>query len=57
MKKCRPARGRVGKATDCGVRGLWFKSPCSILTSSTETSSLSRVLRDGWDPRNDPLSG
>ena len=38
------ARGRV---TDCGVRGLWFKSPGSILTSRTETSSLSRVVRDG----------
>ena len=32
------------------VRGLGFKSPGSILTSRTETSSLSRVVRDGWDP-------
>ena len=42
-----PARGRVGRVTDCGVRGLGFKSPGSILTSRTETSSLSRVVRDG----------
>ena len=35
--------------TDCGVRGLGFKSPGSILTSRTETSSLSRVVREGWD--------
>ena len=50
-----PAHGRVGRVTDCRVRGLRFKSPCSILTSRTETSSLSRVVRDGWDPRSDPL--
>ena len=37
------------KVTDCGVRGLGFKSPGSILTSRTETSSLSRVVNDGWD--------
>ena len=47
-----PARGRV---TDCGVRGLGFKYPCSILTSRTETNSLSRVVRDGWDPRSNAL--
>ena len=41
------ASGRVGRVTDCGVRGLGFKSPGSILTSRTETSSLSRVVRDG----------
>ena len=41
--------------TDCGVRGLGFKSPGSILTSRTETSSLSRVVRDGWDPCYVPL--
>ena len=52
-----PARGRVGRVTDCGVRGLWFKSPGSILTSRTETSSLSRVVRDGWDPCSVPVSG
>ena len=51
------ARGRVGRVTDCGVRGLWFKSPGSILTSRTETSSLSRVVRDGWDPSSVPVSG
>ena len=43
------ARGRVGRVTDCGVRGLGFKSSGSILTSRTETSSLSQVVRDGWD--------
>ena len=48
-----PARGRA----DCGVRGLGFKSPGSIQTSRTETSSLSRVVRDGWDPCCVPLSG
>ena len=31
--------------TDCGVRGLGFKSRGLILTSRTETSSLSRVVR------------
>ena len=43
---------------DCGVRGLGFKSPGSILTSRTETSSLyiSRVVRDGGDPCFVPLS-
>ena len=35
---------------DCGVRGLGFKSPGSILTSRTLTSSLSLVVRDGGDP-------
>ena len=38
-----PARGRVGRVTDCGVRGLGFKSPGSILTSRTET-----VLYHEW---------
>ena len=52
-----PARGFVGTVTDCGVRGLGFKSPSSILTSRTETSSLSRVVRDGGDPFSVPLSG
>ena len=52
-----PAHGRVGKVTDCGVRGLGFKSTGLILTSRTETSSLSRVVRDGWDPCSVPLSG
>ena len=41
--------------TDCRVRGLAFKSPCSILTSRTETSSLSRVVRDGWDTCSVPV--
>ena len=49
--------GIVGRVTDCGVRGLGFKSLGSILTSRTETSSLSRVVRDGWDPCSVPLSG
>ena len=49
--------GRVCRVTDCGVRGLGFISPGSILTSRTETSSLSRVVRDGWDQSSDPLSG
>ena len=52
-----PAHGVVGRVTGCGVRGLGFKSPGSILTSRTETSSLSRVVRDGWDPCSVPLSG
>ena len=52
-----PARGRVGRVMDCGVKGLGFKSPGSILTSRTETSSLSRVVRDGWDPWYVTLSG
>ena len=43
--------------TDCGVRGLGFKSPGSILTSRTETSSLSRVVRDGGGPFYVPLTG
>ena len=51
-----PARGRVGTVTECGVRGLGFKSPGSILTSRTETSSLSRVVRDCWDPCSVPVS-
>ena len=42
-----PARGRVGRVTDSGVRGLVFKSPGPILTSSTETCSLSIPL-SGW---------
>ena len=52
-----PARGRVGRVTDCWARGHGFKSPGSILTSRTETSSLSRVVRDGWDPCSVPVSG
>ena len=32
-------RGRVGRVTDCGVRGLGFKSLGSIISSRTETSS------------------
>ena len=52
-----PASGRVGRVTDYGVRGLGFKSPGSILTSRTETSSLSRVVRDGWDASSVPVSG
>ena len=51
-----PALGRVGRVTDCGVSGLWFKSPGSILTSRTETSSLSRVVRDGGYPFSVPSS-
>ena len=47
----------VGRVTDCGVRGHGFKSPGSILISRTETSSLSRVVRDGWHPCSVPLSG
>ena len=39
------------------IRGLWFKSPGSILNSRTETSSLSRVVGDGWDPSSVPLIG
>ena len=50
-----PARGIVGRVTDCGVRDLGFKSSGSILTSRTEASSLSRVVRDGWDPCSVPL--
>ena len=30
-KRHYPARGGVGRVTDCGVRGLGFKSPGSIL--------------------------
>ena len=52
-----PGRGRVGRVTDCEVRGLWLKSPGSILISRTETSSLSRVVRDGGDPCSVPLTG
>ena len=52
-----PARGGVGRVTDCGVRGLGFKSPGSILTYWTETSSLSRVVRYGGDPCSVPVSG
>ena len=51
------AHGRVGRVTDCGVRGLGFKSPGSILTSRTEISFLSRVVRDGRDTCSIPLSG
>ena len=52
-----PASGRVGGVTDCGVRGLGFKSPGLILTSRTETRSLSRVVKNGWDPCSVPLRG
>ena len=52
-----PARGRVGRVADCRASGLGFKSPGSILTSRTETSSLSRVVRDGWEPCSVPVSG
>ena len=48
--------GRVGRVTDCTVRGLRFKSLGPILTSRTETSSLSRVVRDGWDLCSIPLN-
>ena len=51
------ARGIVGRVTDCGVRSRGFESPGSILTSRTETSSITRVVRDGWDPCSVPLSG
>ena len=51
------ARGRAGRVMDSGVSGLGFKSPGSILTSRTETSSLSRVVRDSGDPCSVPLSG
>ena len=37
----------IMETPDCGVRGLGFKSPGSLLTSRTETTSLSRVVRDG----------
>ena len=47
----------VGRVTDCGVSGLGFKSPGSIFTSGTETSSLSRVVRDGGDPCSVSLIG
>ena len=39
---------RVGRVTVCGGHG--FKIPCSIFTSKTGTSSLSRLVRDGGDP-------
>ena len=51
-----PARGRVGRVTDSWVRGLGFKSPGSILTSRSETSSPSLVVRDGWDPCSVPVA-
>ena len=57
VSKYHQACGRVGRVTNCGVRGLGFKSPGSILTSRSETTSLSRVVRDGWDPCSVPLSG
>ena len=50
-------RGKVGRVTDYGVKGLGFKSPGSILTSRIETNSLSRMVRDGGDPCSVPLSG
>ena len=53
-----PAGGRVGRVwTAESDRCLGFKSTGSILTSRTETSSLSRVVRDGGDPGTVPLSG
>ena len=51
-----PAHGRVGRVTDCWVRGLWFNSSGLILTSRTKTSSLSPVVRYGWDPYSVPVS-
>ena len=36
--------------------GLGLKSPGSILISRTETSSLSRAVRDGWDASSVPAS-
>ena len=47
----------IGRVTDCGVRGIGFKTPGAILTSRTETSSVSRVVSDGGDPYAVPLSG
>ena len=52
-----PARDRVGRVTDCEVRGLCFKSPGLILTTKTDTSFLSRVVMDGGGPCSVPLSG
>ena len=52
-----PALGRVGRVTDCGVRGLRFKSPGLFFTSRTESSCLSRVVRVAGDPWSVPLSG
>ena len=52
-----PARGIVGRATDCRVRGLGFESPESILLSRTETSSPSRVVRADGFPCSVPLGG
>ena len=51
------ARCIVCRVTACGVRGLGFKSSGSVLTSRTETSSLSRVVMDGGDPFSAPVSG
>ena len=49
------ARIRVGRVTDCGVRDLG--SPGSILTSRTETKSLSWVVKYLWDACSVPYSG
>ena len=38
------AHDRVIRVTDCR------DGFCSVLTSKTEANSLSRVVRDGWDP-------
>ena len=54
-----PAHGRASEVTDCGVRVLWliFLSSILFLVSTTETSSLSRVVRAGGDPCSVPWSG
>ena len=52
-----PARGRDGRVTDRGGKGLGFKSPGSILTSRTKTNPLSRVVRGGGDPCSVPIIG
>ena len=50
-----PGRGGVGRVTDCGVRGSNIEQ--KLLTSRTETSCLSRVVRYGEDTCSVPLSG
>ena len=45
IERINPSRGRVIRVTDCGVEGLWFKSPGSILT---ETSSQIQELCNHW---------
>ena len=42
--------------TSCIPTRNLISTPGSILTSRTETSSLSRVVRDSWDPCSVPLS-